>query len=406
MPQHDYGNPTSPFTGTQLNNRLRDWRDALHSLHRGTSRPTYAVAGMLWLREISSTEWRLHLYDGDTDILLGTINPTANTFTPAGVTGFAPLTGATFTGPVVVPNATADGHAVNRVTGDGRYARLTGATFTGDVSVAKANPTLIFDKTASGQAVQIFGRTNGSRRWVISLGTTAPESGSNTGSNFLIRRYDDSGTTLGDSIIINRATGAVTLEAPLTLPASDPTNANHATRKAYVDAGDVWVKLADAAVTNSTIIDVTGFSLQDYRMVHVLLLGARLSSSSSSSTTAQVYRNGSLVNTGYTFVRTGAAGTGIGVFTTSNAANLIITWSLGANTDAILATMSLAQSSNSANVLFEALNSFFDSQPVFVSHRISGVVTGGSGWVDGFRITAPVAFENNIGRIVVLGLKP
>jgi hypothetical protein len=187
MPQNDYGNPTSPFTGTQLNNRLRDWRDALHSLHRGTSRPTYAVAGMLWLQEISSTEWRLQLYDGDTDILLGTINPTANTFTPAGVTGFAPLTGATFTGAVVVPNATADGHALNRVTADARYAQLTGATFSGSVVVPNA--------TADGHALN---RVTADGRYALLTGATF--------------------------------TGAVTL------PASNPTNANHAARKAYVDS--------------------------------------------------------------------------------------------------------------------------------------------------------------------------
>jgi uncharacterized protein YjbI with pentapeptide repeats len=357
MPQNDYGNPTSPFTGTQLNNRLRDWRDALHSLHRGTSRPTYAVAGMLWLQEISSTEWRLQLYDGDTDIRLGTINPTANTFTPAGVTGFAPLTGATFTGPVIVPNATADGHALNRVTADARYAQLTGAAFSGSVVVPNA--------TADGHALN---RVTADGRYAQL-----------TGAAF---------------------TGAVTL------PASDPTNANHAARKAYVDAGDVWVKLADAPISNSTIIDVTGFSLQNYRVVQVLLLGAQLSSSSSSATTAQVYRNGSLVNTGYTFVRTAAGASTIAASTTSNAANLIITWTLGANTDPMRATIILAQSSNSANVLFEVFNSFFDSQPLLLSHRVSGAVTGGSGWVDGIRITAPAAFQNNVGRIVVLGLKP
>jgi hypothetical protein len=299
------------------------------------------------------------------------------------------------------------------VTYDGTNFRLAWSweppfptTFDADLTIAKTNPTLILDKAASGQASQIFGRNNGSRRWLISLGNTSSESGSNTGSNFVIRRYDDSGLSLGDPITINRASGAVTLEAPLTLPASNPTDPNHAARKGYVDAGDVWVKLADAAVSNSTIIDVTGWSLQDYRQVTVMLLGPRLSSSSSSATTAQVYRNGSLVNTGYTFVRAAAAASSVGVSTTSNAANLILSWSSGFNTDPVLATIILAQSSNSANVSFDILNSFFDSQPVFVSHRISGVVTGGSGWVDGFRITAPVAFQNNVGRIVVLGLKP
>lgn len=38
---------------------------------------------------------------------------------------YAALAGATFTGSVTVPNASADGHAVNRITGDGRYLQAT-----------------------------------------------------------------------------------------------------------------------------------------------------------------------------------------------------------------------------------------------------------------------------------------
>jgi hypothetical protein len=299
------------------------------------------------------------------------------------------------------------------VTYDGTNFRLAwswtpppSTAFTTDVSVSKTDPALILNKTASGQVATVFGRTNGSNRWAVELGDTTAEGGGNAGSNLIIRRYDNSGAVLGAPVVINRASGAVTLEAPLTLPASNPTDANHAARKAYVDAGDVWVKLADAPISNSTVIDVTGFSLQNYRMVQMLLLGAQLSSSSSSATTAQVYRNGSLVNTGYNFVRYAAAAGSVGALTTNNAANLIMTWTSGFNTDPVLATIILAQSSNSANVSFDILNSFFDSNSVFVSHRNSGIVTGGSGWVDGFRITAPVAWQSNIGRVIVMGLKP
>jgi hypothetical protein len=405
MPQNDYGNPTSPFTGTQLNNRLRDWRDALHSLHRGTSRPTYAVPGMLWLLEISSTEWRLHLYDGDTDILLGTINPTANTFTPAGVTGFAPLTGATFTGPVVVPNATADGHALNRVTADGRYARLTGATFTGDVSVVKTNAALFLNKTASGEVARIFGRNNFVTRWILELGNSTAESGGNAGSNFSIRRYDDSGAFLGTPMVINRASGAVTLEAPLTLPASNPTDANHATRKAYVDAGDVWVKVADAAVTNSSTIDVTGFSLQNYRMVQVQLLGPQLSSTQGSgSTTMRVYRGGTLVSTGYEWQRLTAGSTAVNGGSIANDSSVTLTFN-GMSTAPVFMTIDITQSDSGNNAVLYA-NVFYNTTANTVINLVAGRATGGSGWTDGFRITPPVAFQNNIGRVIVLGLKP
>jgi membrane-bound metal-dependent hydrolase YbcI (DUF457 family) len=291
MAQNDYGNPLSPFTGTQLNNRLRDWRDALHTLHLGMSRPAYAVAGMLWIRDISSTEWRLYLYDGDTDILIGTINPAADAFTPAGVTGFAPLTGATFTGAV-------------------------------------------------------------------------------------------------------------------TLPASDPTDVNHAARKGYVDAGDVWVKLVDAAIANSTVIDLTGFSLQNYRQITVMLLGASLSSASSNNILAEIFRNGLLVTTGYFFVRETAAGTTMTVASNNNHPLFGLTFN-GVNTNPLMSVIDIVQPSSNNDVVIYAYTVHRDSPTGNINNYRTGVIiNGGSGWTDGVRITAPTAFVANAGRIVVLGLKP
>ena len=65
-------------SGTQLAVDLNNWRDALHSGHRGTDRPAYAQAGMLWVRETSAEQWDLMFYDGDTDFVLRSVNPTNN----------------------------------------------------------------------------------------------------------------------------------------------------------------------------------------------------------------------------------------------------------------------------------------------------------------------------------------
>ena len=65
-------------SGTQLAVDLNNWRDALHSGHRGAERPLYAQAGMLWVRETSSEQWDLMLYDGDTDFVLRSVNPKTN----------------------------------------------------------------------------------------------------------------------------------------------------------------------------------------------------------------------------------------------------------------------------------------------------------------------------------------
>jgi hypothetical protein len=54
--------------------------------------------------------------------------------------------------------------------------------------------------------------TNGLARWLVSANDTA-EAGSNAGSNFEIRRYNDAGTLLDIPFGINRASGTVTLTA-------------------------------------------------------------------------------------------------------------------------------------------------------------------------------------------------
>jgi hypothetical protein len=228
----------------------------------------------------------------------------------------------------VVPNATADGHALNRVTADGRYALLTGATFTGAV----------------------------------------------------------------------------------TLPASDPTDANHAARKAYVDqlvaAAGVWEKVVDVAVTNSAVIDVTGFSLQDYRMATLLLVGAQASSASGGGVVLQVYRNSSLVNSGYNYVRFTAVASTYGV-STHSASGHVINFD-GVDVQPIFMENLITQTASNREVVImsRSLHVPTGNYNSIVIHHVHGRITAGSGWVNGFRISAPVAFQNNVGRVIVLGLKP
>lgn len=242
MAQTDYGSPTSPFTGAQLNTRLGDWRDALHSLHKGPTRPPYATAGMLWLQEIASTEWRLWLFDGADDIQVGTINPTANTFAPTGLADYALLTGAAFTGAVAVPNATADTHALNRQTGDARYARLdqanvfaapqrVAAELRVDRADAGGEGGRLISRRASDNADGYYWQTFGSGgapvfRLVRAFGTPAQI------------------LTIADN-------GAITLTGALTLPGA-PTDALHAATKGYVDGA-----VAAAAPTTGEVLTAT-----------------------------------------------------------------------------------------------------------------------------------------------------
>jgi hypothetical protein len=78
MAQHDYNiaNQSFPSFRTDLNNVL----SAINSSNSGTSRPSGAVAGTIWLDTSGgATANTLKFYDGADDISLANINTTANT---------------------------------------------------------------------------------------------------------------------------------------------------------------------------------------------------------------------------------------------------------------------------------------------------------------------------------------
>src|SRR5262245_3827556 len=82
--QYDFGTIDPQVRdGTWLANALNNWRDALYALHRGPSRPPYAVPGTVWINDAGGpSAWRLKLFVGgttDVDILL--INSTTGVAT-------------------------------------------------------------------------------------------------------------------------------------------------------------------------------------------------------------------------------------------------------------------------------------------------------------------------------------
>ena len=78
MAQHDYNiaNASFPTVRTDINNAL----SAINTSNSGSSRPSGAVAGTIWLDTSGgATAHILKFYDGGADINLATINTTANT---------------------------------------------------------------------------------------------------------------------------------------------------------------------------------------------------------------------------------------------------------------------------------------------------------------------------------------
>jgi hypothetical protein len=93
----------------------------------------------------------------------------------------------------------------------------SGDTMTGDLNITKSYPLLSINKTGAAQDAFFAGTLNGTRRWGMSLGDATAESGGNAGSNFILYRYDDPGTSPAPALSINRATGATTMSGDLTI---------------------------------------------------------------------------------------------------------------------------------------------------------------------------------------------
>jgi len=85
MSQFDFGNLESPVSGEEfVNTYLEPWRDALHSMHKGPSQPSYAVVGTMWIQD-NQTPWVLRVFDGASNISLGTIDPSSHAYSPIGI---------------------------------------------------------------------------------------------------------------------------------------------------------------------------------------------------------------------------------------------------------------------------------------------------------------------------------
>lgn len=153
----------------------------------------------------------------------------------------------------------------------GAVAR-SGDTMTGDLTISKTAPALALN-SATPTARAVRWRTAGVARWGL-LAWNDAESGGNVGSTFYLQRHDDAGAFTGNVFRAERDTGRFVFMGSVLprVPALDPTDANDVARKAYVDGGDRWVRIADVAVTAVAQIDVLWTEGQ-YRAVELILTG-------------------------------------------------------------------------------------------------------------------------------------
>jgi len=146
MAQHDMNiaNQSFPSFRSDLNNAL----SAIQTTHSGTSLPTGAVAGQIWLDTTNATNPTLKFYDGADSISLATINYTANTVdwldSSVSITGLS----TSATGTVLTLSDTAHTTTVNLILNNQTEIRFNELTANGTNYIGlKAPASLSSDLT-------------------------------------------------------------------------------------------------------------------------------------------------------------------------------------------------------------------------------------------------------------------
>jgi hypothetical protein len=138
MAQHDYNIANQGFSSfrSDLNNAL----SAIQTTNSGTSLPTGAVAGQIWLDTTNATSPTLKFYDGTDSISLATINYTANTVdwldSSVTITGLS----TSATGTVLTLSDTASTSTVNLIIDNQKEIRFRETTANGTNYVALKSP--------------------------------------------------------------------------------------------------------------------------------------------------------------------------------------------------------------------------------------------------------------------------
>ena len=101
MSQHDYNIAYASFPTVRSD--INDVLSAINSSNSGTSRPSSAVAGTIWLDNSATNTIAMKLFDGSDDLTLFSVNTSTNAITlPSGVS-------ITETDPSAIPFAIALG---------------------------------------------------------------------------------------------------------------------------------------------------------------------------------------------------------------------------------------------------------------------------------------------------------
>jgi len=227
MAQNDLviANQSFPSFRSDLNSALQ----AIQTTHSGTSLPTGALAGQIWLDTTNATSPTLKFYDGTDSISLATINYTANTVdwldSSVTITGLS----TTATGTVLTLSDSSLTSSVNLILQNQKEIRFSETTANGVNYVGfKAPASLSADKiwilpSADGTAGQ-FLKTDGAGNLSfdsLSFSTPLAVIGNAT-SGSEIRLPED--TDNGSNYVALKAADNLAANLTLTLPSADGTS--------------------------------------------------------------------------------------------------------------------------------------------------------------------------------------
>jgi hypothetical protein len=227
MAQNDLviANQSFPSFRTDLNSALQ----AINTSQSGTSRPSGAVAGTIWLDTTSATSPTLKYYDGADDISLATLDHSANTVnwldSTVSVTGLT----TTATGTVLTLSDSSLTSSVNLILQNQKEIRFSETTANGTNYVGfKAPASLSADKiwilpSADGTAGQ-FLKTDGAGNLSfdsLSFSTPLAVIGNATAGSE-IRLPED--TDNGSNYVAIKAPDTIASNLTLTLPSADGTS--------------------------------------------------------------------------------------------------------------------------------------------------------------------------------------
>lgn len=149
MSQSDFGNLESPLSGADfINSKLEPFRDALHTTHSGTSRPSYVQTGMMWL-DTTNNPWLLKVFMGSDDIILGQLSTSSLNFL-ASSSNYAP-------GSVAVTGGTINGATIGQSSAAAIKATTLVATSTTTLATSLSGPLKATAGVVSAGAIDLSG---------------------------------------------------------------------------------------------------------------------------------------------------------------------------------------------------------------------------------------------------------